>query len=169
MTERLIPPTTAFGSTLRYGFARRILRRTVSECSARGTLVIGRRLPAQVRQSRLEPPSVAHFQSRKLRFRPKVCPRPAARYRPPQAFAVFGTASALQGLCRAAPALGEPTREVGPLTYSGRAVALPLTRTPMAGCSCRVGGPTFFSFQRSEESGESHFPGRPLTVPRSLR
>jgi hypothetical protein len=82
---------------------------------------------------------------------------------------IFGTASAFQGDRRAAPPLGNPTRKVGPLAYSGRAVALPLTRTPMAGCSCRVGGPTFFLFHPHEESRESHFPGRPLTVPWSLR
>ena len=35
--------------------------------------------------------------------------------------------------------------KVGPLASFGRAVALPLTRTSMAGCSCRVKGPTFFS------------------------
>jgi len=36
--------------------------------------------------------------------------------------------------------------KVGSPAFSGRAVVLPLTRTPMTGCSCRAGGPTF-SFQ----------------------
>lgn len=56
---------------------------------------------------------------------------------------------------------GNPTREVGPLAYSGRAVALPLTRTPMAGCSCRVGGPTFFLFTLTKSRGKAIFPEDP--------
>lgn len=38
------------------------------------------------------------------------------------------------------------TRRLGSSTSSGRAVALPLTRTPMAGRSCRVGGPSRLVF-----------------------
>jgi len=59
------------------------------------------------------------------------------------------------------PPLGKPTRKVGPLAYSGRAVALPLTRTPMAGCSCRVGGPTFFLFAGLKSRGKAIFPDDP--------
>jgi hypothetical protein len=59
------------------------------------------------------------------------------------------------------PPLDKPTRKVGPLAYSGRAVALPLTRTPMAGCSCRVGGPTFFLFTGLKSRGKAIFPDDP--------
>jgi hypothetical protein len=59
------------------------------------------------------------------------------------------------------PPPGKPTRKVGPLAYSGRAVALPLTRTPMAGCSCRVGGPTFFLFTGLKSRGKAIFPDDP--------
>ena len=44
--------------------------------------------------------------------------------------------------------------KVGPLASFGRAVALPLTRTSMAGCSCRVKGPTFFYFPRLRRGDE---------------
>jgi len=105
------------------------------------------------------PPLV--FTAENRDFSQSLVPRPAAQNEPPQAFAAFGTASAPQERCRAAPPLGKPTRKVGPLAYSGRAVALPLTRTPMAGCSCRVGGPTFFLFTGLKSRGKAIFPDDP--------
>ena len=40
-----------------------------------------------------------------------------------------------------------PSIKAGVSDFSGRAVALPLTRTPMAGRSCRVGGPSRMAFR----------------------
>ena len=67
------------------------------------------------------------------------------------------------------------TSKVGPPTFFGRAVVLPLTRMPMAGCSCRVGGPTFFPAYRVGLRGRHHHAATtgqtagPLTLARCVR
>jgi len=61
--------------------------------------------------------------------------------------------------------------KVGSPTYSGNAVALPLTRIPMTGCTCRVRDPTFFigrgQARRGRDFGAKN--GPPLTMAATVR
>ena len=146
----------------RYGFARRILRQTVSECSVRGAAVVGRRLRGQDQTIASWAPARCTFLEPKIEFPAKVLPhgQPPDISRRRRSRTLARHLHFREGVGRPQP-LGKPTRKVGPLAYSGRAVALPLTRTPMAGCSCRVGGPTFFLFTGLKSRGKAIFPDDP--------
>ena len=59
--------------------------------------------PSKMRRSPLMPPPVVSIEAENREFSQRFAPPSAARNPPLQTFAVFGTASAFQGWCRAAP------------------------------------------------------------------